>query len=43
MTQHYLQEQTQQDQHTMRRLSLVIGGFMLATILLAIVVTRAVG
>lgn len=43
MTEHYLQEQTQQDQRTMRRLGLVIGCFMLATVLLAIVVTHSVG
>lgn len=38
MTQHLLQEQTEEDARTMRRLGLVIGGFLLATIIMAVAV-----
>lgn len=43
MTQHTLQEQTDEDQRTLRRLSLVVGAFMLATVVLAVGVTLVVG
>lgn len=39
MTQHILQEHTHEDQITMRRLGLVIVGFMIATAVMAIVIS----
>jgi len=38
MTQHILQEHTHEDQITMRRLGLVIAGFIIATAVMAIVI-----
>ena len=38
MTQHLLEEHTLEDQRTMRRLALVIGGFVAATMIMAIVI-----
>ena len=38
MTQHILQEHTHEDQQTMRRLGTVIGVFVLATAVMAVVV-----
>lgn len=43
MTQHLLPEDTHEDQRTMRRLATVIGCFILATAILAIVVGVAMG
>ncbi len=43
MTQHILQEDTLEDQQTMRRLGTVIGGFVLATAVLAVAVAVAMG
>ena len=43
MTQHILQEDTLEDQQTMRRLASVIGCFVLATAVLAVAVTVAMG
>jgi hypothetical protein len=38
MTQHLLEEQTDQDKQIMRRLITVVGFFMLATVLMAIAI-----
>jgi len=38
MTQHLTQQETNEDQQIMRRLGLVVGGFMVFTALLAITV-----
>lgn len=38
MTQHLTQEQTDEDRATLKRLGLVIGGFLVFTIILATVV-----
>ena len=43
MTQHLLQEQTEDDKQIMRRLFTVVGGFMLATIVMAVTVTAIMG
>ena len=43
MTQHILQEHTHEDQQTMRRLGAVIGGFVLATAIMAVVVGLIMG
>ena len=43
MTQHLLQEQTEDDRQIMRRLFTVIGCFMLATVVMAITVTVIMG
>jgi len=43
MTQHLQPEQTREDQQTMRRLGIVIGCFLLATIVLAVTVGIFVG
>jgi len=43
MTQHLLQEQTDDDKQIMRRLFTVVGGFMLATIVMAVAVTAIMG
>ena len=43
MTQHLLQEQTEDDKQIMRRLCTVVGGFMLATIVMAVTVTAIMG
>ncbi len=43
MTQHLLQEDTQEDQRTMRRLGTVIGTFIIATAVLAIAVGLIMG
>ena len=43
MTQHLLQQDTEEDQRTMRRLGLVIGGFIIATALMALVVGLTMG
>ncbi len=43
MTQHLQPEQTREDQQTMRRLGIVIGCFVLATIVLAVTVGIFVG
>ena len=38
MTQHLLEEQTDQDKQIMRRLIVVVGFFMLATVVMAIAI-----
>ena len=43
MTQHYLDEDTIADQQAMRRLATVIGGFIAATAILALVVGLTMG
>ncbi len=43
MTQHLLEQDTLEDQRTMRRLATVIGGFVLATAVLAVAVGIAMG
>lgn len=43
MTQHLIQEQTEEDQRTMRRLGAVIGGFVVATAVMALVVGLVMG
>ena len=43
MTQHYLEEDTIADQQAMRRLATVIGGFIVATAILALVVGLTMG
>ena len=43
MTQHLLQEDTEEDIRTMRRLGTVIGGFIIATAIMAIVVGLIMG
>jgi hypothetical protein len=39
MTQHALQEQTDDDSRIMRRLFIVVGGFMVATAVMALSIT----
>ena len=39
MTQHLLEEETDQDKQIMRRLFTVVGVFMLATVVMAIAIT----
>jgi hypothetical protein len=43
MTQHLLQEQTEDDKQIMRRLFMVVGGFMLATVVMAVAITAIMG
>ena len=43
MTQHLIPQDNYEDQRTMRRLATVIGGFIVATALLAISVGLAIG
>lgn len=43
MTQHYLEEDTLADTQAMRRLAAVIGGFILATAILALAVGLTMG
>ena len=43
MTQHYLEEDNVADQQAMRRLAAVIGGFIAATAILALVVGLTMG
>ena len=43
MTQHPLQEQTDEDQQIMRRLAIVVGGFCVFTALMAIAVGTIMG
>ena len=43
MTQHLMQEQTDEDQRTMRRLATVVGGFIVFTIILALGVGCVMG
>jgi hypothetical protein len=43
MTQHLMQEQTEEDQRTLRRLGTVIGGFIIATAVMALVVGLIMG
>lgn len=43
MTQHLLEEHTLEDQRTMRRLATVIGGFIVATAVLALAVGLTMG
>lgn len=43
MTQHLMQEQTDDDKQIMRRLFTVIGGFMLATVAMAVTVFAIMG
>lgn len=43
MTQHILQEDTLEDQRTMHRLAAVIGGFMLGTAAMALVIAFIAG
>ena len=43
MTQHILEQDTQEDTRTMRRLAAVIGGFLVATVILALAVGMAMG
>ncbi len=43
MTQHILEQDTQEDTRTMRRLAAVIGGFLVATAILALAVGMTMG
>ena len=43
MTQHILQEHTEEDQHTMRRLGMVIGLFIGATAIMGLVIGVTMG
>ncbi|WP_262500985.1 hypothetical protein [Pseudohalioglobus sediminis] len=43
MTQHILEQDTLEDTRTMRRLAAVIGGFLVATVILALAVGMAMG
>ena len=43
MTQHALQQDTDEDRRTMRRLGTVIGGFIIATAVLALTVGLIMG
>jgi len=43
MTQHLLQEQTEEDRRTMRQLATVIGGFIVATAIMAVTVGIIMG
>jgi hypothetical protein len=43
MTQHILQEDTHEDQQIMRRLAVTIGGFMLATAVMATIIAVVMG
>ena len=43
MTQHILQEHTDEDQRIMRRLATVIGGFVAATVVMAALVSLFAG
>ena len=43
MTQHVLQEHTDEDQRTMRRLAIVIAGFIAATAVMAVTVGIIMG
>ena len=43
MTQHTLRQDTEEDRRTMRRLATVIGGFIVATAILALVVGLTMG
>jgi hypothetical protein len=43
MTQHYLEEDTLADQKAMRQLATVIGGFIVATAILGLVVGLTMG
>jgi predicted PurR-regulated permease PerM len=43
MTQHLLEKDTQEDIQTLKRLGKIVGGFLLATALLALAVGLAVG
>jgi hypothetical protein len=43
MTQHLMQEHTDEDHRTMRRLGTVIAGFLVATALMAIIVGAILG
>jgi hypothetical protein len=43
MTQHQLAEHTEEDRRTMRRLATVIGGFLVATAIMAVTVGLIMG
>jgi hypothetical protein len=43
MTQHLLPEQTEQDHTIMRRLAIVVGGFMICTAVMAVVIGAIMG
>ena len=43
MTQHLLQEHTEQDHVIMRRLAIVVGGFMVGTAIMAVVIGAIMG
>ena len=43
MTQHILQEHTEEDQRIMRRLATVVGGFVVATAMLALIIGIVMG
>ena len=43
MTQHILHEHTEEDRRTMRRLAIVIGGFVAATCIMAVTVALTMG
>jgi hypothetical protein len=43
MTDHILQEHTEEDQLIMRRLATVVGGFVVATALLALIIGVVMG
>jgi hypothetical protein len=43
MTQHLLQEQTEEDQRIMRRLAIVVGGFLVFTVFMAVTVGAMMG
>jgi len=43
MTQHLLQEQTEEDRRIMRQLAYVVGGFIVATAIMAVTVGMIMG
>lgn len=43
MTQHILQEHTEEDTRIMRRLGMVVGGFIIATAIMGVVVGLIMG
>jgi hypothetical protein len=43
VTEHLLQEHTEQDHTIMRRLAIVVGGFMICTAIMAVVIGAIMG
>jgi len=43
MTQHLLEQHTEEDHHIMRQLALVVGGFFVATVAMAIIIGAVMG